>query len=56
MWGVGKESSFTCGGENFFIGTDLKVGSGKWEVGSGKWEVDTTFMLDAVTCCIGTSS
>ena len=49
VWGVGKESSFICGGENFFIGTDLKVGSGKWEVG-------TTFMLDAVTCCIGTSS
>ena len=22
MWGVGKETSFICGGENFFIGTD----------------------------------
>ena len=29
--------------------TGLKVGSGKWEVG-------TTFMLDGVTCCIGTDS
>jgi len=23
VWGVGKETSFICGGENFFIGTDL---------------------------------
>jgi len=22
VWGVGKETSFICGGENFFIGTD----------------------------------
>lgn len=22
VWGVGKENSFICGGENFFIGTD----------------------------------
>ena len=25
VWGVGKETSFICGGENFFIGTDLKI-------------------------------
>jgi len=25
VWGVGKETSFICGGENFFIGTDWKI-------------------------------
>jgi hypothetical protein len=25
VWGVGKETSFICGGENFFIGTDLTI-------------------------------
>ncbi|GBF55907.1 hypothetical protein N0824_03793 [Microcystis sp. 0824] len=47
MWGIGKETSFVSGGENFFIGTDswlrlmvswdaLKLGA-EWEV--GEWEV-----------------
>lgn len=47
VWGIGKETSFVSGGENFFIGTDswlrlmvswdaLKLGA-EWEV--GEWEV-----------------
>ncbi|WP_158303523.1 hypothetical protein [Microcystis aeruginosa] len=33
VWGVGKETSFICGGENFFIGTDLKEAVGRGQEG-----------------------
>ncbi|WP_170915423.1 hypothetical protein RVR34_22525 [Microcystis aeruginosa FBCC-A68] len=55
MWGIGKETSFVSGGENFFIGTDswlrlmvswdaLKLGGevGEWgNGGMGEWGIST---------------
>jgi hypothetical protein len=38
VWGVGKETSFICGGENFFIGTDLKEAVGRGQGAGGRRE------------------
>ncbi|WP_170915486.1 hypothetical protein RVR34_10730 [Microcystis aeruginosa FBCC-A68] len=38
VWGVGKETSFICRGENFFIGTDLKEAVGRGQGAGGSRE------------------
>jgi hypothetical protein len=51
--GVGKETSFICGGENFFVGTDWKEGVGCRVWGVGK---ETSFICGGENFFIGTDS
>jgi hypothetical protein len=47
VWGVGKETSFICGGENFFIGTDLLKNTGLFRVNKSI-EIDENLLATVI--------